>query len=447
MAPLYEPEAQALRPLCAKALKRIFLLCDKDKVGALGGCRAVHGVPWRDVHAALCLLRDVHAAPQHSAPARRAPWLPVWVLPLPTQLPSLLPSNNNTHTHPTTTICTSPNASQDGILNDAELNAFQVLCFNAPLQADELVGVKQVVAERIEQVGCRAAGREPYRVDGVWAWDAGTHRWLRAGVWHAAEQHDRGMARRRAGWPAGAHQRRRPARPPQGIVNGGLSLPGFLFLHALFIERGRLETTWAVLRRCGGGSRAAPAGLPAHPASPTPTLLAHIRAPALPPGLAMTTPSISARRCWPARPPTTPPTRLWSCRPRAAPSSPPPLRGATPTTTACCRRGSARTCSPQRPRSEPAEGGRGGAEREWRCRGLRVRDQARVPGLPSSLPASSAPPPPPPPRSPWASPEYAGLLVESSRKGLLSLPGFLALWAATTAADPRRTLAYAYYLG
>lgn len=37
----------------------------------------------------------------------------------------------------------------------------------------------------------------------------------------------------------------------QGIVNNGLSLPGFLFLHALFIERGRLETTWAVLRRFG----------------------------------------------------------------------------------------------------------------------------------------------------------------------------------------------------
>ena len=38
----------------------------------------------------------------------------------------------------------------------------------------------------------------------------------------------------------------------QGIVNNGLSLPGFLFLHALFIERGRLETTWAVLRRWVG---------------------------------------------------------------------------------------------------------------------------------------------------------------------------------------------------
>ncbi|EFN55684.1 hypothetical protein CHLNCDRAFT_133936 [Chlorella variabilis] len=65
MAPLYEPESQKLRPLCAKALKRIFLLCDKDK--ASGGC-------------VRC----------------------------------------------------------DGVLNDGELNAFQVLCFNAPLQAEEL---------------------------------------------------------------------------------------------------------------------------------------------------------------------------------------------------------------------------------------------------------------------------------------------------------------------
>lgn len=32
MAPLYEPEGQTLRPLCARALKRIFKLCDKDGV-------------------------------------------------------------------------------------------------------------------------------------------------------------------------------------------------------------------------------------------------------------------------------------------------------------------------------------------------------------------------------------------------------------------------------
>ena len=37
----------------------------------------------------------------------------------------------------------------------------------------------------------------------------------------------------------------------QGVHKGGLTLPGFLFLHTLFIERGRLETTWQVLRRFG----------------------------------------------------------------------------------------------------------------------------------------------------------------------------------------------------
>ena len=30
-----------------------------------------------------------------------------------------------------------------------------------------------------------------------------------------------------------------------------LNLTGFLFLHALFIEKGRLETTWTVLRKFG----------------------------------------------------------------------------------------------------------------------------------------------------------------------------------------------------
>lgn len=76
---------------------------------------------------------------------------------------------------------------RDGALNDAELNAFQVQCFQAPLQAPELEGVKRVVSEKM----------------------------------------------------------------PGGVSPAGLTLTGFLFLHALFIERGRLETTWTVLRTFG----------------------------------------------------------------------------------------------------------------------------------------------------------------------------------------------------
>lgn len=37
----------------------------------------------------------------------------------------------------------------------------------------------------------------------------------------------------------------------EGVDERGLTLTGFLFLHALFIEKGRLETTWTVLRKFG----------------------------------------------------------------------------------------------------------------------------------------------------------------------------------------------------
>lgn len=76
---------------------------------------------------------------------------------------------------------------EDDALNDAELNEFQVKCFNAPLQPAEIVGVKKVVEEKV----------------------------------------------------------------PEGVNDFGLTLTGFLFLHALFIEKGRLETIWTVLRKFG----------------------------------------------------------------------------------------------------------------------------------------------------------------------------------------------------
>lgn len=37
----------------------------------------------------------------------------------------------------------------------------------------------------------------------------------------------------------------------QGVNEKGLTLAGFLFLHALFITKSRMETTWAVLRKFG----------------------------------------------------------------------------------------------------------------------------------------------------------------------------------------------------
>lgn len=39
----------------------------------------------------------------------------------------------------------------------------------------------------------------------------------------------------------------------QGLNQKGLTLKGFLFLHALFIEKARTETVWTVLRAFGYG--------------------------------------------------------------------------------------------------------------------------------------------------------------------------------------------------
>ncbi|KAJ7212008.1 EF hand associated-domain-containing protein [Mycena pura] len=77
--------------------------------------------------------------------------------------------------------------NKDGILDPTELNEFQRKCFDAPLQAQELEGIRQMVNENTEG----------------------------------------------------------------GVRDGGLTEIGFLYLHTTFIQRGRLETTWTVLRKFG----------------------------------------------------------------------------------------------------------------------------------------------------------------------------------------------------
>ncbi|XP_011303851.1 mitochondrial Rho GTPase isoform X2 [Fopius arisanus] len=75
----------------------------------------------------------------------------------------------------------------DGLLNDMELNNFQQSCFNTPLQPQVLEDVKAVLSKNI---------------------------------------HD-------------------------GTCNGCVTMKGFMYLQCLFIQRGRNETTWAVLRKFG----------------------------------------------------------------------------------------------------------------------------------------------------------------------------------------------------
>lgn len=77
----------------------------------------------------------------------------------------------------------------DSGLSDKELNDFQYYCFNVHLQKDEMEGVKKVVRESCPQTGINP--------------------------------------------------------------DGSLSEEGFIFLHTLFVQKGRLETTWIVLRKFG----------------------------------------------------------------------------------------------------------------------------------------------------------------------------------------------------
>ncbi|CAH8630357.1 unnamed protein product [Schistosoma rodhaini] len=78
----------------------------------------------------------------------------------------------------------------DGYLSDRELEAFQTRCFSIPLTAQSLHDVKQLVKQ-----SC-----------------------------------------------------------PGGVTVNGLTQKGFLFLHLMFIQKGRHETTWTVLRRFGYGN-------------------------------------------------------------------------------------------------------------------------------------------------------------------------------------------------
>lgn len=78
-------------------------------------------------------------------------------------------------------------ADNDGILDDVELDQFQRRCFNTPLEPNALRDLKMLVEKNL----------------------------------------------------------------PDGVENEGITLEGFLFLQKLFIQRGRHETTWTILRRFG----------------------------------------------------------------------------------------------------------------------------------------------------------------------------------------------------
>ncbi|KAK7277643.1 hypothetical protein RJT34_22658 [Clitoria ternatea] len=75
----------------------------------------------------------------------------------------------------------------DGALNDEELNEFQVKCFITTLQPSEIAKVKSIVEQKV----------------------------------------------------------------PDGVSSLGLTFPGFIYVHNMFLKKGRTEAFWAVLRKFG----------------------------------------------------------------------------------------------------------------------------------------------------------------------------------------------------
>lgn len=95
----------------------------------------------------------------------------------------------------------------DGLLNDMELNAFQQWCFNTPLQPQVLEDVKAVLSKNIQDGICCGCV-------------------TMKGISHIV-------------FSKGQYG------------NTFLLFLGFMYLQCLFIQRGRNETTWAVLRKFG----------------------------------------------------------------------------------------------------------------------------------------------------------------------------------------------------
>ncbi|SPO37689.1 probable Mitochondrial Rho GTPase 1 [Pseudozyma flocculosa] len=127
-------------------------------------------------------------------------------------------------------------SDKDGLLSDAELNDFQRKCFDAPLQLSELEGIKDLVAQApiggpyfnlYDGSGSAAASTSSSAHNGAAGFDAASSHHP-----HHSQQHQQ-------------HPHLR---------DGSLTMAGFLYLHTLFIQRGRLETTWTVLRSFGYGA-------------------------------------------------------------------------------------------------------------------------------------------------------------------------------------------------
>ncbi|GMK59302.1 hypothetical protein CspeluHIS016_0703170 [Cutaneotrichosporon spelunceum] len=108
---------------------------------------------------------------------------------------------------------------KDGLLNATELNQFQQKCFSTPLQTQELEGILELVR----------------------SYDTGAVQQLPSPPSASSPSTPFAEYEQQPGWPSAS------------TTLEGLTELGFLYLHTIFIQQGRMETTWTVLRQFGYG--------------------------------------------------------------------------------------------------------------------------------------------------------------------------------------------------
>ncbi|WVQ81609.1 mitochondrial Rho GTPase 1 [Cryptococcus sp. DSM 104549] len=124
---------------------------------------------------------------------------------------------------------------KDGLLNAVELNQFQQKCFSTPLQSQELDGILEMVRS------CDPSAVLPLPSSSV----PGTPLPRDPSFGQLNMYQQQVHAHPTFGQGQGSMQ---PSPPQEGITE-----LGFLYLHTMFIQQGRMETTWTVLRKFGYG--------------------------------------------------------------------------------------------------------------------------------------------------------------------------------------------------
>ncbi|KAG8817041.1 ERMES complex Ca(2+)-binding regulatory GTPase gem1, partial [Serendipita sp. 399] len=141
---------------------------------------------------------------------------------------------------------------KNGILDDTELNEFQRKCFDSPLQAQELEGIQEMVRQYGEGGIASIDNEPPETMHSPQSSMSSSHSSLSSHA-SSSQRHTQSSASSQVSLSHVGTSSSDETVKNHRMRMSGLTETGFLYLHTIFIQRGRLETTWTVLRKFGYG--------------------------------------------------------------------------------------------------------------------------------------------------------------------------------------------------